>query len=83
MGLVQVAQDALALGARERLLDLGDARRGAFGQASDVREVTGKGFGRAHRWRSFALRFEAFEKEQRVVEQPRPSLPLGLVPGGA
>jgi len=81
VGLAQIPQDALALVARER--DLRQARRGAFCQASDVREVIGQGFGRAPRRWSLALRFGAFEKKQRIGEQPRPGLPTGFVPGGA
>jgi hypothetical protein len=81
--LVQIAQDALALGAGERSRDRGKARRGALRQASDLRKVTGQGLRRAHRRRRFALRVEALEKEHRIGEKPRPDLAPSRLPSGA
>jgi hypothetical protein len=72
----------LALGTAERLRNLGNASRGATRQAGDVCKIAGQGFGRAHRRRSFALRFEASEEKQRVGEQPFPDLTPSGVEGG-
>lgn len=82
LGLTQIAQDALALGAGECRRDRGQARRGVLRQAGDLRKVTGQRFRRAHRRRRFALRVEAFEKEQRIGKKPHPDLAPSRLPSG-
>ncbi len=52
-------------------------------QPGDLCKIPGQRFGRAHRRRSLPLRFEALEKEQRILQQPLARRTALALPGDA